>query len=380
MSSNMQKDIVNACATETINIITRDLGDALFSILFDEARDVPAKEQMAIVIRYVDKNGHAVEHILGIVHVTDTSALSLKAAINALFSKHSLSISRLRGQGYDGASNMRALVAVVKIDVYVALLFTLVSNMVNVVGVSCKRYDILQESQVIRVLEALENGELISGTGQNQEYTLKRVGDARWGSHYKTPISLIKMFSAIIDVLELIVENSKSEQKAEAFNLLDLLQSFDVAFSLHVMRNILGITYELSQALQRKDQDIVNAMTLVKIAKQQLQSIRDEGWNSLFDDVIVFSFDEEQLLRFAQFYPIEFSIVQLVALDNQLETYILDIKSNAKFSNLIGISNLAEKMAYNIDLNSTCCNSFCRESISDMKIVKNRLRNQMGDQ
>ncbi|KAJ9129149.1 hypothetical protein P3X46_034067 [Hevea brasiliensis] len=66
-----------------------------------------AKEQMAIVIRYVDKNGHAVEHILGIVHVTDTSALSLKAAIDALFSKHSLSISRLRGQGYDGASNMR---------------------------------------------------------------------------------------------------------------------------------------------------------------------------------------------------------------------------------------------------------------------------------
>ncbi|KAJ9129148.1 hypothetical protein P3X46_034066 [Hevea brasiliensis] len=175
------------------------------------------------------------------------------------------------------------------------------------------------------------------------------------------------------------------------------------------MRNILGITYELSQTLQRKYQDIVNAMTLVKIAKQRLQSMRDEGWNSLFDDLTVFcskhnievpsmddmyvllanmhhyqvqvfyavidlqlqelnnhsnevntelllcvaclsqndsfsAFDKEKLLRFTQFYPIEFSIVQLVALDNQLETYILDIKSNAKFSNLIGISNLAEKM------------------------------------
>jgi hypothetical protein len=39
--------------------------------------------------------------------VRDTTASSLKVAIKALFSKHGLSISRLCGQGYDGASNMR---------------------------------------------------------------------------------------------------------------------------------------------------------------------------------------------------------------------------------------------------------------------------------
>ena len=40
-------------------------------------------------------------------YVSDTTANSLKAAIEALFSKHGLRISRLRGQGYDGANNMR---------------------------------------------------------------------------------------------------------------------------------------------------------------------------------------------------------------------------------------------------------------------------------
>lgn len=80
-----------------LNIIIQDFGDALFFILVDEARDISTKEQMAIVIRYVHKNGHVVEHILDIIHVTDTNALSLKTAIDALFSKHSLSISRLRG-------------------------------------------------------------------------------------------------------------------------------------------------------------------------------------------------------------------------------------------------------------------------------------------
>jgi hypothetical protein len=36
------------------------------------------------------------------------------------------------------------------------------------------------------------------------------------------------------------------------------------------MKIVLGIPYELSQALQRSDQDIVNAMKLVKVSKIRL--------------------------------------------------------------------------------------------------------------
>ncbi|XP_042415049.1 uncharacterized protein LOC122004191 [Zingiber officinale] len=43
------------------------------------------------------------------VHVSDTNSHSLKMAIDALFVQHGLSLSRLRGQGYDGASNMRVI-------------------------------------------------------------------------------------------------------------------------------------------------------------------------------------------------------------------------------------------------------------------------------
>uniref|UniRef100_A0A2N9I761 TTF-type domain-containing protein n=1 Tax=Fagus sylvatica TaxID=28930 RepID=A0A2N9I761_FAGSY len=64
-------------------------------------------EQMVVALRYVDKKGHVVERFLGIEHVTDTSALSLKVAVEDLFCRHGLSLSRLRGQGYDGASNMQ---------------------------------------------------------------------------------------------------------------------------------------------------------------------------------------------------------------------------------------------------------------------------------
>ena len=54
------------------------------------------------------------------------------------------------------------------------------------------------------------------------------------------------------------------------------------------MKNILGITHELSLALQRKYQDIVNAMTLVKVSKQRLQMMRDDEWESPLKEVYLF--------------------------------------------------------------------------------------------
>ncbi|XP_022856489.1 zinc finger MYM-type protein 1-like, partial [Olea europaea var. sylvestris] len=105
-SPTIQKDLINCCAVETTRAIINEIGDSLFSILVDEARDNSMKEQMTVVLRFVDKSGRVKERFLGISHVTDTCAQSLKDAIDAMFSTHGLSISSLRGQGYDGASNM----------------------------------------------------------------------------------------------------------------------------------------------------------------------------------------------------------------------------------------------------------------------------------
>ena len=60
-SLDIQKDIVNAIAIETLNAIIRDIGDRCFSILIDESRDVSTKEHMAIVLRYVNEKCNVVE-------------------------------------------------------------------------------------------------------------------------------------------------------------------------------------------------------------------------------------------------------------------------------------------------------------------------------
>ncbi|XP_057459237.1 uncharacterized protein LOC130749893 [Actinidia eriantha] len=107
IAPKIQKDIVNAMAVETANAILRDVGDELLSILVDKSCDISIKEQMTVILRFVDKKWYIIERFLGIVYVRETTSLSLKASIKSLFPKHGLSMSILHGQGYDGASNMQ---------------------------------------------------------------------------------------------------------------------------------------------------------------------------------------------------------------------------------------------------------------------------------
>jgi hypothetical protein len=106
------------------------------------------------------------------------------------------------------------------------------------------------------------------------------------------------------------------------------------------------------------------------------------------------SFNKEKLIRLAQFYPNDFSAVQLITLDNQLETYIFDMRSSDEFATLKGIGQLAEKLVemkkdvvyplvyslVTLSLILPVATTTVERAFSAMNIVKNRLRNRMGDQ
>ncbi|XP_034215524.1 zinc finger MYM-type protein 1-like [Prunus dulcis] len=107
IAPKIQKDLVNSCAAETIDASISDMDNAFFSILVDESCDVSIREQMAVVLCYVNKKGQVIERFVGVQYVSDTTSSKLKEEIEQLISSTNLSMSRLRGQGYDGASNMK---------------------------------------------------------------------------------------------------------------------------------------------------------------------------------------------------------------------------------------------------------------------------------
>ena len=93
-------------ANNVRNAIREEIGDAKFCILVDKARDESKREQMAIILRIVDKNGFIKERFFHVVYVRNTTALTLKKEICAVLSRYNLHIENIQDQGYDGASNM----------------------------------------------------------------------------------------------------------------------------------------------------------------------------------------------------------------------------------------------------------------------------------
>ncbi|KAG2628108.1 hypothetical protein PVAP13_3KG228267 [Panicum virgatum] len=70
--------------------------------------------------------------------------------------------------------------------------------------------------------------------------------------------------------------------------MVGAFESFDFVFSLHLMFVILGCTNELSECLQRREQDIIHAIQLVGVAKNRMQHLRSEGWNQFLQKVTLF--------------------------------------------------------------------------------------------
>lgn len=140
----------------------------------DESSHVLDKEQMTVVFHFVDTQKIVKEMSVGLIHVKETSSLFLKSVVDSLFAKHGLRMKKLRGQGYDEASNMndefnwlRALilreysssyyvhcfvhlaqlvvVAVAQKNFKVEDFFDKIDVLLIVVGASCKRKYMVRE-------------------------------------------------------------------------------------------------------------------------------------------------------------------------------------------------------------------------------------------
>ena len=78
-----------------------------FSILADEASDTSVKEQLSLVIRFVDEYSNIREEFLGFLYCEDgTSGKTISDFILREMSKLEINVNNCRGQGYDGAGNM----------------------------------------------------------------------------------------------------------------------------------------------------------------------------------------------------------------------------------------------------------------------------------
>ncbi|XP_066323102.1 uncharacterized protein, partial [Miscanthus floridulus] len=251
------------------------------------AKQNDGKEQMAVVLRYVDKSGLIKERLIGIVHVSETSASCLKSSIDILFGKYGLSIKQVRGQGYDGASNMR----VAKKNDDISDFFDMVSLLINVAEASCKRKDMIRESQQERVAKAIGSGQLSTGTGLNQEQSLQRA---------ERGIPKLDMEQEYID-------RHKPRKKTNRTNYQ------------HYKYDCLNPVIDLQLAEFNDHFNEVNSELLTNIAAFSLKNYFD-------------AFKIESLMELTKAYPNDFDPRDLDDLIIELNIYIDNVRADAIFA------------------------------------------------
>ncbi|KAF8090800.1 hypothetical protein N665_0466s0004 [Sinapis alba] len=238
-------DIAHCFAEEVTKSIIQEIDKNVFVLLVDKFADVSDKEQMVVI--------------------NDLRSMILKESRSSYYVHcfaHQLQL---------------VVVAVAKKHVEVGEFFDMVHVLLNAIGASCKRKVILTESNRKRMEEGISNGTIKTGTGLNQDLSLKRHGNTRWGSHYKTLLRLDEMFPCIIEVLEYVqTEGLDGSKRQQAFGLLKYLHTFGFVFYLQLMLVILRLTNNFSKALHKRDQEILNA-------------ISDEGWEFFVAKVYSFS-------------------------------------------------------------------------------------------
>ncbi|XP_044971851.1 uncharacterized protein LOC123439174 [Hordeum vulgare subsp. vulgare] len=95
------------------------------------------------------------------------------------------------------------------------------------------RHDMLRDVRAQKVLEALEMGEIESGSGLNQEMGLSRPGDTRWVSHFKTIMHIVSIcipqFLRYLTPLEKILHKKVNGQEyMELLKPLNHLNLFSI--------------------------------------------------------------------------------------------------------------------------------------------------------
>ena len=107
-SADIQTQLLSTIASmvrESICNKTRKSG--VYSILADETKDCSRKEQLSIVLRYVDiQSAIQYEHFISFEEATSLNAESLTSYIIQTLQDNGLDIASIVSQGYDGASVM----------------------------------------------------------------------------------------------------------------------------------------------------------------------------------------------------------------------------------------------------------------------------------
>ena len=298
-SPQVQNELVECCGEVILESVLEEVRAAPFySVLADEAADVSNQEQMALVVRFVDKDNNIREEFLGFAHCdSGTSGRALAAKIQGNLRDWGLPLQNLRGQGYDGASNMsghlNGCAKAIQEQQPEALYFHCASHLLNLAVVSMttvqpvrNMWDVLKQLCLFlhgspkrhgALKQAVQETDVILETDKRQ---LVGLNPTRWVERHDALVTFNILYPAVLVMLEDMSLGARSTEKwnadtaSTASSLLNAITSFSFIVAFQLTSKVMSFLHALTISLQGESKDICNAYMEVDRTMQVLQDIR----------------------------------------------------------------------------------------------------------
>uniref|UniRef100_A0A1X7TFQ6 DUF4371 domain-containing protein n=1 Tax=Amphimedon queenslandica TaxID=400682 RepID=A0A1X7TFQ6_AMPQE len=288
-SKTIQNELISVIGNNIQTTIINEVKQAMFySIIGDEVTDAENKEELSLVLRYVF-NEKINEVFVDFIEVERITGEVLGKAILQWLRSHGISVMHMRGQCYDGASNMSGArsgcKAVVQQDAPLAKYFHCAAHRLNLAVVSsCSiqafrnvesclgelaRFFAYSAKRQRLLDEAIEMDHSVP-----QAKKLKDVCRTRWVERIDSYTTFLDLHEAVHTTLNAMVHpslysnfgtwNWDGETVTKANGFLFQLQSSTFLVAFHILLQVMQILKELTLKLQMQAIDVVYAYNAVQ--------------------------------------------------------------------------------------------------------------------
>ena len=294
---DVQNEIINVMAEMIRKQLRDEVKDAEhFAILVDESKDISKKEQISVIVRYLNtESERVVEEFLHFTPADGLDANSLFASIKQTLSRCGIDLNCCVGQCYDGASVMsgcnngvqelfrREVPQAVYIHCHAHRLNLVLVDCVHNVDAAAEFFETLQtlykffSGSVVHDLFLKKQRELSTA----QRIELKRLSDTRWACQYDAICAVKRTLPAIIATLRDTVRDKNAKRRTEAKSVSSLM---DEQFVLHliIFEDVFRTSKFMSDALQSPNFDLLTADDLAQSVITAISEKRtDDNWAAI---------------------------------------------------------------------------------------------------
>ena len=302
-SPEVQNELLSIMALQILRNVAANIQTAVhYTVMVDETTDQSNKEQVVLVLRWVDEALDVHEEFIGLYATSSTTAESLVSIIKDTLLRMNLKIEHCRGQCYDGASAMSGAkkgVAKILTDVEPRAVYTHCYGHALNLGVS----DCIKQCKVMKsALDVVvEISKLIKKSPKRDSSFEKLKSElapetpgfrvlcpTRWTVRAASLKSVIDNYEVLLGVWEEAQSGRlDGEMKARIIGVETQMHTFNFLYGVFLGELILRHTDNLSKALQHKSLSAAEGQHLARLTLEVLRSLRDSDRFTTFYGLVV---------------------------------------------------------------------------------------------